>query len=79
MSSPTIERLRGQNDVWRQISKQLKETEKMDEAELNLLKNADTIANFERAVEEARHYILMDTDTFAVRAGDIVIRRENEQ
>lgn len=47
----------------------------MSEAELNLLKNADTIANFERAVEDARHYILMDTDTFAVRVGDIVIRR----
>lgn len=27
MSSPTIERLRGQNDVWQQISKQLKEAE----------------------------------------------------
>ena len=48
----------------------------MDEAELNLLKNADTITNFERAVKEARHYILMDTDTFAVRIGDITIRRE---
>ena len=48
----------------------------MSESELNLLKNADTIANFERAVEEARHYILMDTDIFAVRVGDIVIRRE---
>lgn len=48
----------------------------MNEAELNLLKNADTIANFERAVEEARHYILMDTDIFAVSVGDIVIRRE---
>lgn len=47
----------------------------MNQAELNLLKNADTIANFERAVENARHYILMDTDTFAVRVGDIVIRR----
>lgn len=48
----------------------------MNQAELNLLKNADTIANFERAIEEARHYILMDTDTFAVSVGDIVIRRE---
>lgn len=48
----------------------------MNKAELNLLKNADTIANFERAVEEARHYILMDTDNFAVSVGDIVIRRE---
>ena len=25
MSSPTIERLKGQNDVWQQIAKQLKE------------------------------------------------------
>lgn len=47
----------------------------MDEAELNLLKNADTITNFERAVEEARHYIMMDVDTFAIRIGDIIIRR----
>lgn len=47
----------------------------MDEAELNVLKNADTISNFERAIEEARHYIFVDTDTFAVRVGDIVIRR----
>lgn len=46
-----------------------------NEAELNLLKNADAIADFERAVEEARHYILMDTDNFAVSVGDIVIRR----
>lgn len=35
----------------------------------------DTIVNLERAIEEAKHYILMDTDTFAVRVGDIVIRR----
>lgn len=35
----------------------------------------DEKEDFERAVEEARHYILMDTDTFAVRVGDIVIRR----
>lgn len=47
----------------------------MNQAELNLLKNADTISNFERAIEEARHYIHMDTDTFAVRVGDIEIRR----
>ena len=47
----------------------------MNEAELNLLKNADTIANFESAIEEARHYILMDTDNFAVSVGDIEIRR----
>lgn len=40
------------------------------------MSETDTIANFERAVEEARHYILMDTDTFAVRIGDITIRRE---
>lgn len=31
---------------------------------------------FERAIKEARHYILMDTDTFAVSVGDILIRRE---
>lgn len=48
----------------------------MDESELNLLKNADTIANFERAIEEARHYILMGTDTFVVCVGDIEIRRK---
>lgn len=48
----------------------------MNKVELNLSKNTDTIANLERAVEEARHYILMDVDTFAVRVGDIVIRRE---
>lgn len=51
----------------------------MNQAELNLLKNADTIANFERAVEEARHYVLMDTDIFAVRVGDIVIRRTSSE
>ena len=50
----------------------------MNEAELNLLKNGDTIANFERAVEEARHYILMDTDTFAISVGDIEIRRKRK-
>ena len=43
--------------------------------EVNLLKNADTIEDFERAIEEARHYILMDTDTFTVCVGDIEIRR----
>lgn len=48
----------------------------MNKVELNLLKNADTIDNFERAIKEARHYILMDTDTFAVSVGDILIRRE---
>ena len=48
----------------------------MNQSELNLLKNADAIANFERAVEEARHYILMDTDTFTVSVGDIEIRRK---
>lgn len=48
----------------------------MIEAEVNLPKNANTIANFERAIEEARHYILMDTDTFAVMVGDIEIRRK---
>ena len=48
----------------------------MDKAELNLLKNADTITNFERAVEGARHYIMMDVDTFAIRIGDIIIRRK---
>ena len=30
MSSPTIERLRGQNDVLQQISKQLKEAEEFE-------------------------------------------------
>lgn len=30
MSSPVIERLRGQNDVWRQISKQLKEAQEFE-------------------------------------------------
>lgn len=48
----------------------------MNEAELKLLKNANTIANFERAVEEARHYIMMNVDTFVINAGDIVIRRK---
>lgn len=30
MSSPAIERLRGQNDVWQQISKQLKEAQEFE-------------------------------------------------
>ncbi len=30
MSSPVIERLRGQNEVWRQISKQLKEAQEFE-------------------------------------------------
>lgn len=30
MSSPTIERMRGRNDVWRQISKQLEEAEEFE-------------------------------------------------
>lgn len=30
MSSSATERLRGQNDVWRQISKQLKEAEEFE-------------------------------------------------
>lgn len=51
---------------------------KINRAELNLLKNADTVIAFERAVKEARHYILMDTDTFSVSAGDITIRRNWE-
>lgn len=50
----------------------------MSEAELNLVKNANTIANLERAVKEARHYILMDTDTFVISAGDIEIRRKSK-
>jgi NAD-dependent DNA ligase len=50
----------------------------MIEVELNLCKNANSIANLKRAVEEARHYILMDVDTFAVRVEDIEIRRVNE-
>jgi len=44
-------------------------------AELNF-KNADTVINFERAVEGARGYIMMDVDNFAVKVGDIEIRRE---
>lgn len=48
----------------------------MSEVELNLLKNADTIANFERAVEGARAYIMMDVDNFAICVGDIEIRRK---
>lgn len=47
----------------------------MRESELKLLKNADAVVNLERAVKEARHYISMDTDTFAVCVGDIEIRR----
>ena len=47
----------------------------MKESELKLLKNADAVVNLERAVKEARHYISMDTDTFAVCVGDIEIRR----
>lgn len=43
--------------------------------ELNPLKDKDTVTDFEMAVEEARHYIQMGTDTFAVRIGDIVIRK----
>ena len=30
MNSPAIERLRGQNDVWRQISKQLNEVQEFE-------------------------------------------------
>lgn len=30
MGSPVIEKLRGQNDVWRQISKQLKEAQEFE-------------------------------------------------
>lgn len=30
MSSPVIERLRGQNEVWQQISKQLKEAQEFE-------------------------------------------------
>lgn len=30
MSSPTIERLRGQNDVWQQMSNQLKEAQEFE-------------------------------------------------
>lgn len=45
-------------------------------AELNVLKNTDTIVNLEIAIKEARHYIAMDVDTFAVKVGDITIRRE---
>lgn len=31
--------------------------------------------NLLQAFEEAKHYIMMDTDVFAVRVGDIEIRR----
>lgn len=51
----------------------------MKESELKLLKNADAVVNLERAVKEARHYISMDTDTFAVCVGDIEIRRYNKR
>lgn len=46
------------------------------QAEQNLIKNADVVANLERAVDEAKHYLLMDTDNFVVRIGDIEIRRK---
>lgn len=48
---------------------------KINQADFNLLKNADTVADFERAVEDARHYLLTDTDVFSVRVGDIIIKR----
>lgn len=48
----------------------------MYKEDLKSLEKANIIANFERAVEEARHYIAMDVDTFAIKVGDIVIRRE---
>ena len=35
-----------------------------------------TMLNLERVIKEAIHYIEMDTDTFAVSAGDIEIRRK---
>lgn len=42
---------------------------------MNIKEVKQVIESFERAVEEARHYILMDTDTFVVRIGDIEIRK----
>ena len=51
----------------------------MNESELKLLENADVIADFERAVEEAKHYIMMGVDTFAVCVGDIEIRGERRK
>ena len=48
----------------------------MYEEDLKSFEKANIIANFERAVEEARHYIAMDVDAFVIKAGDIVIRRE---
>lgn len=48
---------------------------KINQADFNLLKNADAVADFERAVEDARHYLLTDTDVFSVRVGDIIIKR----
>lgn len=35
---------------------------------------SNNMSDLERAVEEAKHYIAMGVDTFAVRVGDIVIR-----
>ena len=52
-----------------------KEKQNVDEVKLSPLDEKGAITDFERAVEEARHYIQMGTDTFAVRIGDIVIRR----
>lgn len=37
--------------------------------------NSYNLECLERAVEEARHYILSGTDTFAVRVGNITIRK----
>lgn len=48
----------------------------MNKTELDLLENANTIANFEGAVKEARHYIMMGVDNFVINAGDIMIRRK---
>ena len=40
MNSPTIERLRGQNDVWQQISKQLKKAQEF-ESRITLKKGSE--------------------------------------
>jgi hypothetical protein len=38
----------------------------------------NALMDLELARKEAIHYIMMDTDTFAVRKGCIEIRRKNE-
>lgn len=40
---------------------------------------SNNMSNLERAVEEAKHYIAMGVDTFAVCVGDIEIRGEKNE